>query len=256
MKSEAKQYRTATVLIVLLLIFLQTGTARVEAETQSISEFVTWSVPQDWQAVLDTELNEYLANRQNTMIPALGIKGNTTGLFLFTYFDKAEVIPVISVTMHPGRTLKFGEQGVAWVRNNLERLYSEASGVRFRAFLIEEGRIGGQRAFKIIGVYRWRTNTVKVEQYLVPGAGRLFAVTYTNLENKFPQFYPAFEEFIGSLTISSTSLQFDWLDSLMNAAVTIIFVVFVLGGTYFVYSIRPGKGGGDEVSNSNPFMRK
>lgn len=259
--------RELTLVLAALLLVALPVTARQDAEETDILDRISVETPQGWRGVNSLQLDTYLPNRPNTAIPTLGIKRGIPAYYCFLHLENAEIIPTMAIFLHQNTSISFGESAQTHIANALEETYSKQAGTPFRAFRIEESSIGGYRAYKVIGVYKWRTNNIKLEQYLIPMGGDLFELSYTNLEMDFSSHYQEFAEFAARMDLGFAPFYFDWLGDFGSGLLTILLVAAVIAGIYYLYSIRPGggegsllprmfTGGGDGRGKSNPFMKK
>lgn len=254
-----------SIMLLLLASFSMTVTGQAETEMPDIRDFTSFQLPEGWQGVDTARLDAFLRQRPNTTVPALGVRRDVPGFFCMLFQENAEVIPSISLTMHDVEGLSFSSEGEEYVRDNLERIYTRETDAPFRAFEIEQTEVNGYRAYRVVGVYIWRTNNIKIDQYLIPGSGRLYVVTYTNLERSFGQFSQDYQQFLDSLEIAAVPLYLGWLSTLGDSLLVILVVGLLLFGIYYLYTIRPGGGspfrmfktpGDKESPGRNPFVKK
>jgi len=218
---------------------------------------VSLELPEGWTAVRPEAAREALRSLSGRELRIVGIDQSKTVLLAVDARDAQDIIPHISVSVADVGGLGLSDADLEELESELERLYSEQMGGRFKLLTLKGYELGGLRAARVTGIYRWRTVNIKILQYLVPGTDRLYAVTYTAKEREFRRSLSAAEAAMGTLIIADPPLRLEWLWESLRWATLLILVAGILWLTIIATSSRPGKGrGGAESLAASQFLRK
>lgn len=222
-----------------------------------------------WNAASSDLANELIDSRPNTFSRVIGPQRDRQGVLLLKVDEPADLIPNLQLSVYAKGGLPLDDASMEVLERELESIYARSTGGPFRMFVLERSEVAGLAAFRLTGVYRWRTNNIKILQYLVPGAGHLYAITYTANEREFNRHLPAVEQMLSTIHIADPPLFTGWLWDALRWVLLLVLVAAILWGILYANSIKPGGQGprftlfgflrravtGSEQS-ANPFMRK
>lgn len=256
-------------LCLILLLVLFNGS--VSAQRLFDSEHLISMEPSDgWVAVLSENAGDYIATLPATFLHFIGADPREPGLILFKTLGEyhlQEAVPNIQIAVHDFSGLSLRDADLDVINRRLEELYSEKIGSKFRKFVLERKRIAGTSAIRLTGVYPWNTVNIKILQYLIPGSGHLYSVTYTAKEMVFPTYLQEAEKMFETLSISDPPLEIGWLWDLLRLLALLGLIAIVIFGVLYATSIRPTSpvsgllrslfGGSDKKDSSkNPFLKR
>lgn len=249
------------------MLIVSTGSAAAQEDIiKDVDSGISIRIPEGWEATNGSEAASYVLNMPNPNLVPMGANLRKDGILLLKINEMQDLVPNVQFAVHEGSGLKIDPENIEFIEQEIERIYSERSGSRFRLFLIEERWINGLRAILIEGVYVWRTNNIKIKQYLIPGSNKFYSLTYTCKEMEFAKHFAEVEEVIKTASIPDRPLELDWLWNFLKFVVLVGAVAAILWGMFFANSITPNsrKTGfsvfrflkSDASSKENPFMKK
>ncbi len=206
-------YMCKTILSTMLigsLLYIFTTPAQAERISDP-GELVSFVRPVGWTQVSPGDIRAAINSLNNPELTLIGIDSEKAALLLTRLSDARDIIPHIQVAVHPVAGLGLSEADLEALESTLEEEYSNRMGSRFKLLTMRRVELGGLRAAKITGIYRWRTVNIKILQVLVPGTERLYEITYTAKERDFSRFLEEVEESLGTVQIVDPPLVLDWL---------------------------------------------
>ena len=226
---------------------------------------VSLAVPENWQVTSGVEAAGFILRMPNPNLVPMGAKLRKSGVLLIKTEKMQNLIPNVQLAVHEGGGLKINEENLKFVNKEIERIYSRSTGTRFRLFLAEEYWINGMKAILVEGVYVWRTNNIRIRQYLIPGANNFYSLTYACKEMDFANHRAEAEKIMMSAEIPDRPLELDWLWNTLKFVVLMGTLVAIVWGMFFANSITPTSKKSrfslmrflrsDDSSKKNPFMK-
>lgn len=251
---------TACILLASLAIAGASAAIAQERVTDS-SGFISLAVPPAWQAWPTEQAGTAIYNLPNSNLFTPGLDLERPGLVAFKPRGVKELLPTVQVARIDLGMLAVSEETRQQLERTLEKRYSAEMGTRFRLFSVTQERIGGVRAFRVSGVYTWRTNNIRMVQYLIPGNYNLYAATYVAQEREFQRHLPEAEQILASLTIGDPPVDVVWFGDLLRWIVLVLAAGAVIWGIAFANSLRPSPAtnrirGARDSEVFNPFQRR
>lgn len=257
-----KVFRFALLLLLLSSLFVGADEDLfVDPETG-----VSLKVPQGWLVTSGSEAAQFVLNMPNPNLVPMGADLRKSGVILLKIGEMQNLVPNVQLAVHDGGGMLINEENLSFVEKEIERIYSSRTGSRFRVFLVEEYWINGLRSILIEGVYVWRTNNIRVKQFLIPGGNKFYSLTYSCKEMDFANHSAEADLIMNTVNIPDRPLELDWLWNTLKFLVLVVALVSIIWGMFFANSITPGshKSGfsflrflkSDSSSRDNPFLRK
>jgi hypothetical protein len=228
--------------------------AAAPAAAERVSDpgnLVSIDAPADWPSVAPGGAATALRRMGKGHMKIIGIDPARTALLLINPGRARDLIPYISVTIADRGGLNPSEQELERLPRLIESVYSRMMGSRFKVLMLERSELGGLPSVKLTGIYRWRTVNIKVLQHLVPGSGRLYAVTFTSKERDFSGLHDEAEQVMNSIRIADPPLLLDWL---WDAARWVV-LLGLIGGVIWLTMVAASNRG-EEGQSVSQFLRK
>jgi hypothetical protein len=177
-------YRKIGVFLLFLLVAqgLTSGQEEIFRDQESGVSLV---VPENWKVTSGSEAADYILNMPNPNLVPMGANLRKGGIILMKTEGMQDLVPNVQLAVHEGGGLKINLENLEFIEKEIERIYSKTTGTRFRLFVAEEYWINGLRSILIEGVYVWRTNNIRIRQFLIPGANKFYSLTYSCKEMEF-----------------------------------------------------------------------
>lgn len=232
----------------------------VEAPAQTISDeagLISIDAPVGWSHVEQGRTEETLRALGNYKLRFVGVEQESAAILFIRTADAVDIIPSIQVSILPITGLTMTDADMEELRTLVESTYSERMGVRFKVLRLERVELNGLRAAEITGIYPYGESNIRVLQYLIPGSGRLYEITYTAREKEYGGYLDAVEEAVQTVSIADAPLIIEGLLDLLRWLALIILVGTAVWLILYLssqgFGREPPAGKGDSVS---PFMRK
>jgi hypothetical protein len=238
----------AACIAILLLTALPAAAERVSDRDNLISI----EAPSGWRSIPPEDAVNSLRRLAKGELRIVGVDRDRTRVLLINSDKAHDIVPHISISIADRGGLSISDTDLGRLSRLVESVYSEAMGTRFRLLMLEKAELGGLQSVRLTGIYRWRTVNIKILQYLIPGGGRLYAVTFTAKEREFNGLLSEAESAMNTVRISDPLLLLDWLWS----AVRWLILLSLIGGIIWLTMIAAGSTGGGEGTSVSRFLRK
>jgi hypothetical protein len=226
-------------LVVVSTLSLWAVPASAQEQVSDSSGFVSIRIPASWQAWPTEEAGAAIYALPNNNLFTPGLDLSRPGLVAVKPRGVKDLLPTIQIARLDIGYLGIDGETRSQLERTLEKRYSEAMGTRFRLFTVAEETVNGVRAFRVTGVYAWRTNNIRMVQYLIPGAYHLYAATYVAQEREFQRHLSEAEQILASISIGDAPVDLGWVGGLLRWLALVLGAGAVIWGIAFANSLRP-----------------
>ncbi len=248
---------TAVIVCLLLHLGVVPGLAEQASDPR---ELISFDPPAGWTPVSPGKLRETIRALNNPGLKLIGADPGGAVLFFAKITGAGDIIPHLQVRIHDIRGLGLSETDLLEMEKDLEKRYSERMGSRFKLLTLRRTELGGLRAARITGIYRWRTVNIKVLQCLLPGTDHLYEITYTAKEREFSRHLNEVEESLATVQIADPPLILDWLWNGINTLILLLLMGIILWLFLLMVGNRPGwqksAASGERGTAVGSFLRK